>query len=170
MVTQDAKPPAEAMQMLVRVVFADGRTVDYRDSGTLHVGLIGAADVNGDGRAEIFYLNTAGAHSQGGHILRWNGSSLAAVLGPDGKAYTTSIDSEATNYHDAGVACEGNRFVEYVGGLSDKYRLTKTTYAWNGNQLTQVSKTTTTYPGTDPFNPPKAITDIVGVKCPGLPA
>jgi hypothetical protein len=167
MQTQQAPANSEAIKLLVRVVFANGTTADYPDDGTLYGKLVGAADVNHDGRAEIFITDSAGAHSVNGKILRWNGTALAAVAGPDGKPFVTDVDSEATNYHDASWACEGNQFVTYDGGLSDKYTLTTTTYAWNGNELAQVSQKTTTYPGTDAFNPPSAIAHMP-YGCPGL--
>ena len=127
-------------QLVLRVVFANGRVAEYDDTAEWDASLIGAADVNGDGRAEIFYFNNTGANLHSGYILRWDGSKLVAVQGPDGKPFNTFARGYALG--GAGFRCSGSSFITMTiddNGPPDGWNATQTTYHWNGNQLVKVA-------------------------------
>ncbi len=139
------KPPLNTenvtgVKLDLRVVLADGRTAEYRDSAAWDASLVGAADVNGDGSAEIFYFNDTGASHHMGHILQWDGTQLVAVQGPNGKPFTTVIDGYAMG--GRGFRCDDNSFITMtiqLGGPPDGWVGDETTYHWVGHQLVKVA-------------------------------
>jgi hypothetical protein len=164
-------------QLVLRVVFANGRLAEYDDTAQWDASLIGAADVNGDGGAEIFYFNNTGANLHSGYIVRWDGSKLVAVQGPDGKPFNTFTSGYAMG--GEGFACSDNSFITMMidyGAPPDGWTATETTYHWSGNQLVKVSDhqpmpiTKPPAGTTDTYLVPPEYDDIIGVHCPEVTA
>ena len=132
-------------QVVIRVVFATGKVVVHRDTYVGLPALIGAADANGDGRGEIFYLNELGAHTQTGHILRWNGTSLAPVTTNRGALFSIMSDGYANGV--AGFRCVNDTFVTStlhpadINNATDaQWTGTRTSYRWSGMELRQTAQ------------------------------
>ncbi len=153
--------------VVIRVAFATGRSAEYHDTYTGLPALIGAADVNGDGRAEIFYLNSLGAHTQKGHILRWDGRRLQRVSTADGKPFVVVTDSYTGG--STGFRCVDDEFITVTLNPTDASNAVggtwsgrRTTYAWNADQLVEVDRRSIDEPG------PSAAKEY-GADCVGLP-
>jgi hypothetical protein len=164
-------------QLVLRVVFANGRVAEYDDTAQWDASLIGAADVNGDGGAEIFYFNNTGANLHSGYIVRWDGTKLVAVQGPDGKPFNTFTSGYALG--GDGFRCSGNSFMTMTiddNGPPDGWGATQTTYHWNGNQLVKVAANQPMVITQPPAGPsgevsvPPEYDQIIGVHCPGMAA
>jgi hypothetical protein len=157
--------------LLVRVLFADGRVTEHHDSADWDASLIGAADVNGDGRAEIFYFNNTGANLHSGPILRWDGANLAVVLGPDGKPFSTFTSGYALG--GDGFRCAGNAFFTMNindDGPPSHWNATQTAYNWKDGRLVKVSAEqpiplTQPPPGSSPGTTPVEYDQIIGAHC-----
>jgi hypothetical protein len=171
----------------VRVVFANGRVADYHDTAVWDASLVGAVDLNGDGRADIFYFNFTGANNRMGHILRWNGSQLVAVQGStaevqgaDGTAFTTFTSGYAMGAD--GFRCVNNSYISMTihddGVTADSptgWNASQTTYRLHGNELVKTSGpqpiaiTKQRAGTTSSFYVPPQYDQIMGVHCPGVP-
>ena len=159
----------------LRVVLADGRTAQYRDSAAWDASLVGAADGDETRNAEIFYFNDTGASHHMGHILQWDGTQLVAVQGPNGKPFTTVIDGYAMG--GRGFRCDDNSFITMtiqMGGPPDGWVGDETTYHWVGHELVKVAQHQP-IPIAEPvirqpkFKVPPEYDTIIGVHCAGLP-
>jgi hypothetical protein len=152
----------------IRVVFADGRVAEFDDKETIYAAWLGATDLNGDGHAEILYMNEAGAHSLNGKILRWDGNRLTQVTDVDGKPFAWTIDSFA--FGDTGFRCTSNGIVvtsvTYQGsgdGTTGPWSGDETTYSWMGQALAASTPKPVTVEGRT------AASQVYGAHCPGLP-
>ena len=163
-------------KLVIRVAFASGRVSEYDDTAEWDASLLGASDVNSDGKAEIFYFNNTGANLHSGHILRWDGSRLVAVQSADGKPFETFTSGYAMG--GDGFRCTDNAFVTMTisyGTPPDGWTASRTTYQWNGNQLVKVTENQpmplTPPPAGSPTDvPPSEYDQIIGAHCPGLQA
>ena len=162
-------------KLVVSVVFADGRVAEYDDTAAWDASLVGAVDLNGDGKAEIFYFNDTGANLHSGHILRWDGSQLVAVQGADGKPFSTFISGYAMG--GDGFRCVDNSYEAMtIGGNGQTWDASEITYRLIGNDLVKVSDpqpiplTPRPANSKEQFYIPPQYDQIIGVHCPGMPA
>ena len=162
-------------KIVVKVVFADGRVADYDDTAEWDASLVGTADLNGDGRAEIFYFNNTAANLHSGYILRWDGSRLVAVLGSDGKPFETFTSGYAMG--GDGFRCGDNSFITMTiqyGAPPDGWVASETTYRWENNTLVKVTDeqpmaiTQPAAGATGEFTAPPEYEQIIGAHCPGM--
>lgn len=162
----------------VRVRLAGGAIVDY-----LHRGLtsldrpywLGADDMNGDGRAEIAFIDASGAHSHYGRILAFKAGELRTVtLG--GRPYELILDTSIAS--NAGIVCRPAQgqlvawFARYKGGRV--YDGVETTFRWSSTRLLKADARRLEYrvapPSTDsPLELPPEIAARPLIACPGLP-
>ena len=172
-------------KLVVRVAFATGRVAEYDDTADWDASLIGAFDLNGNGRANIFYFNFSGANNRMGHILRWNGSQLVAVQGTNSAAH--GVDGTPFTLFTSGYALGGDGFrctdKGYVAmtighdGVSaaapSGWSALQTTYQLRGNELVRVDERpiaiTSPPAGTSDSYVPPEYDQIIGVHCPGVP-
>jgi hypothetical protein len=163
--------------LIVRVVMADGRVAEYNDTAEWDASLVGANDVNGDGKAEIFYFNHTGANLHSGYILYWDDTKLVAVQGSDGKPFNTFTSGYAMG--GDGFRCSGNSFMTMTigyGAPPDGWSAEETTYRWRGDQLVKVAENQpigVTQPPAGPSgqsSAPPEYDQIIGAHCPGLSA
>jgi hypothetical protein len=162
-------------RIVVRVVFANGRVADYDDTAAWDASLVGTADLNGDGRAEIFYFNNTGANLHSGYILRWNGSKLVPVLGSDGKPFQTFTSGYAMG--GDGFRCGDHSFITMAiqyGAPPTGWVATQTTYRWEDNALVKVANeqpiaiTQPVAGATGESAVPAEYDQIIGAHCPGM--
>jgi hypothetical protein len=159
-------------RLTVRVAFANGEDAEYEDTAAWDASLVGAADVDGSGKAKILYFNDTGASHHMGHILQWDGSRLVAVKGPNGRPFTTFIDGYAMG--GRGIRCDGTSFATTsISGSADSWTASENVYRWSGDRLVEVA---TDQPiavsgppaGTTGFYVPPEYDQIIGVHCPGM--
>jgi hypothetical protein len=162
-------------KIAVRVVFANGRVAEYHDTAKWDASLVGTADLNGDGRAEIFYFNNTGANLHSGYILRWDGSKLVAVLGSDGKPFQTFTSGYAMG--GDGFRCGDHSYIAMTiqyGAPPDGWVASETTYRWEDNALVKVTDkqpmaiTQPAAGATGEFTVPTEYDQIIGAHCPGM--
>ena len=165
--TAPATYPAQG-EVKVRVVLATGAVSEFTDNDYLFGQWLGAADVNGDGKAEIFYMNSPGAHSFSGRVLRWDGTKLVLVRDEHGLPFEWFIDSAL--FYDGGFRCTGTTMVftvyQYQGagdGKTGPWSGSETTYSWRGGNVVKTSTRQLTAEGR------KVPDEAYGAHCPGLP-
>jgi hypothetical protein len=160
----------------LNVQLADGRRFSHSFAPTVTklAGWLGASDVNGDGKAEIFVIDSIGAHYTDGTIYSWDGSDVTPVTGDDGKPFPVGIDGYAAG--DTGFTCNGNQLttetVQFNGDSFDKpgpWDGTQTTYEWHGHSLTKVSEKPLHFEGPAQPKQPADVAAIYGAHCAGLP-
>jgi hypothetical protein len=157
----------------LHVILADGRELTHPITTQLSGGWVGVSDANGDGKAEIFLIDTAGAHATSGKIWAWDGSDVTPVTGDDGKPFPMLIDSYAAG--NTGFTCDGTQFktqsVQFNGDSFDKagpWDGTETTYEWHGTQLAKVSDSPLHFTSPAAGNATDEVNAIYGAHCPGL--
>ena len=164
------------MRVTVSVAFANGRHAEFTDKAYWQTLLLGASDMNSDGRAEIVFIDSELAHSFAVEIVRWDGSKLAAVTGTDGKRLPLEVGGYASAA--SGFRCSGSSFVTsfaYFNGLSGSAGVwsgTQTTYGWRGDMLTKAAQVAISFRGGAADGTsgerPAEYDKINGAHCPGL--
>ncbi len=174
--SSDALP---SLDVTVRVVFADGRVSELRDTGQGAAAWIGAADVNGDHKAEVFYTTDRAVNADTGHIAVWDGHDVVQVHDAAGAPVSYTVDEEALA--TSGLTCSGRTFstANVMFTAPDATREgqwagSTTTYQWNGPTLQKVSTTPIAFQGYSAdlslgHAPPVELGPIYGVHCTGLP-
>lgn len=131
-------------------------------------GLIGPADVDGDGAAEIWVRTGSGASASIVGLVRFTGCQLVQVTFANGDPAELPVGGSVGT--SAGLACEGSvdataDVTTYLAGTvgEETYEVTATEYALDGTALTQLGSTTSTVTTSDP-----AFATYVTFDCDGL--
>jgi hypothetical protein len=167
-------------RIAIHVVFGSGKRLDQTtvtDTLVSQGGFLGAADVNGDGRGDLFVVTGQGAHSYTITVFQYVQGQLQPVSGD----YGGSLGIDSSLASDSGFSCETGsdgvvRLVTWgVGLYSDTtpptYQGDEDVYESKDGALRKVSGHKVVYladqTGGYP-SPPKAVNDRVGAHCVGL--
>lgn len=131
-------------------------------------GLIGPADVDGDGAAEIWVRTGSGASASIVGLVRFTDCQLVQVRFANGDPAELPVGGSVGT--SAGLSCEGRvdpaaDVTTYLAGTvgEETYEVTATEYALDGAALTQLGSTTSTVTTSDP-----AFATYVTFSCDGL--
>jgi hypothetical protein len=150
-------PFPDSVQVTLRVEYAAGTREEVDVTGNPHgIGLLGATDLDGDGREEVAWIYDAGAHSRIGGFVGTTSTGHLHVVGyaePE-VLYDSSI------FVAAGFTCpdvDGDGRKELVTithwddstGATTDIDVYTTTYRWDGDRLVKTDEHEETIPRVD---------------------
>ena len=144
---------AEAWHLEVELARGGGAVLDIVGFGG-PVGVIGGADVDGDGADEVWARTGAGASATIVGLFRLDGCDLQQVTVPTGELANLPVGGSVGT--SSGVECTDDGEVlthtaSYVGdGSEDRYEVTTVAYELDGTRLVEGDQTTTEVAGDDP--------------------
>lgn len=114
------------------------------------VGLVGGADVDGDGTDEVWARTGSGASATIVGLARMSACALERVLFPTGELAEVPIGGSVGT--TSGLECSANGLVTFTATLTDgeTYDVVATTYALDGSTLTEQGQETVQVNATDP--------------------